>query len=115
MTIAEICKLSEEVKTGQLLISVFIDRAINDPTSREADRDFVLRVTYPTSPLRSLIEHISQKLSGRHPKGSAVIRGTYGSGKSHALLALYHLVNAGGEARPVLERRTPPAPHQTAG
>jgi hypothetical protein len=104
MTIAEICRLSEEVKTGQLLISVFIDRAVNDPRSREADRDFVLRATYPTAPLRSLLEHVAQKLGGRHPKGSAVIRGTYGSGKSHALLALYHLVTAGREAWPFLEK-----------
>ncbi len=104
MTIAEICRLSEEVCTGQLLISVFIDRAIRDPASREADRDFVLRATYPTAPLRSLIEHVAQKLHGQHPKGSAVVRGTYGSGKSHALLALYHVVTAGEEARPVLER-----------
>lgn len=103
MTIAEICQLSEEVRTGQLLISVFIDRAVNDPTSKEADRAFVLRATYPTAPLRSLTEHIAQKLSGQHPRGSAVVRGTYGSGKSHALLALYHVVAAGAEAWPVLE------------
>ena len=104
MTIAEICRLSDEVRTGELLISVFIDRAIKDPASKEADREFVLRATYPTAPLRSLAEHVAQKLSGRHPKGSAVIRGTYGSGKSHALLALYHLVAAGEGARPVLGR-----------
>jgi hypothetical protein len=104
MTIAEICQLSDEVRTGELLISVFIDRAIKDPASKEADRGFVLRATYPTAPLRSLAEHVAQKLSGRHPKGSAVIRGTYGSGKSHALLALYHLVAAGEEAWPVLEK-----------
>jgi len=104
MTIAEICQLSDEVRTGELLISVFIDRAIKDPDSKEADRDFVLRATYPIAPLRSLAEHVAQKLSGQHPKGSAVIRGTYGSGKSHALLALYHLIDAGEEAWPVLEQ-----------
>lgn len=103
MTIAEICQLSDEVRTGELLISVFIDRAIKDPASKEADRGFVLRATYPTAPLRSLAEHVAQKLSGRHPKGSAVIRGTYGSGKSHGLLALFHVVAAGEEAWPVLE------------
>ncbi|MBC8252504.1 MAG: DUF499 domain-containing protein [Ardenticatenia bacterium] len=103
MTIAEICQLSDEVRTGELLISVFIDRAIKAPSSKEADRNFVLRATYPTAPLRSLTEHMAQKLSGQHPKGSAVIRGTYGSGKSHGLLALYHVVAAGEEARPVLE------------
>lgn len=109
MTIAEICRLSDEVRSGQLLISVFIDRAVKDPTSKEADRAFVLRATYPTAPLRSLAEHVAQKLSGQHPKGSAVIRGTYGSGKSHALLAIYHLIAAGPEAGEVLDRWGVPA------
>ena len=48
MTIEQICQLSEEVQTGELLEAVFIDQAIKDPTSKEADADFVLRVTYPT-------------------------------------------------------------------
>jgi len=118
MTIAEICQLSDEVRTGELLISVFIDRAIKDPASKEADRGFVLRATYPTAPLRSLAEHVAQKLSGRHPKGSAVIRGTHGSGKSHGLLALYHVVAAGEEAWSVLEtwgvQAMPPATARVA-
>lgn len=96
MTIADVCQLSDEVRSGELLISVFLDQAVTNPYSKEADRAFVLRATYPTAPLRSLLEHVVQKLNGTHPKGSAVIRGTYGSGKSHALLALYHAV-AGGE------------------
>jgi len=37
MTIAEICQLSDEVRMGELLISVFIDRAIKDPAFKEAD------------------------------------------------------------------------------
>ncbi len=104
MTIADVCRLSNEVRSGELLISVFLDQAIVNPNSKEADRDFVLRATYPTAPLRSLLEHVAQKLSGQHPKGSAVIRGTYGSGKSHALLALYHVVGAGKDGQATLRQ-----------
>ena len=102
MTIADICRLSNEVRSGELLISVFLDQAIVNPNSKEADRTFVLRATYPTAPLRSLLEHVAQKLSGKHPKGGVVVCGTYGSGKSHALLALYH-IRAGKDAQATLK------------
>jgi hypothetical protein len=104
MNISQICRLSEEVKTGELLEAVFIDQAVRNPDSKEADREFVLQATYPTRPLRALVEHIAQKLSRMHPKGAVVVRGDYGSGKSHALLALYHLASAGAKARDWLER-----------
>ena len=48
MTITDVCSLSSEVRSGELLVAVFLDQAIIDPGSKEADRDFVLRVTYPT-------------------------------------------------------------------
>ena len=95
VTIAQICQLSEEVRTGELLEAVFIDQAIKDPDSKEADAGFVLRATYPTVPIRSLLELMAQKLSGKYPKGTVVIRGDYGSGKSHTLLVLYHLASLG--------------------
>lgn len=104
VTIQQICQLSEEVRTGELLEAVFIDQAIKDPDSKEADAGFVLRATYPTVPIRSLLELMAQKLSGEHPKGTVVIRGDYGSGKSHALLALYHVATLGSEAQRWLER-----------
>jgi hypothetical protein len=99
MTIQQICQLSEEVRSGELLEAVFIDQAIKDPNSKEADASFVLCATYPTIPLRGLVELMAQKLSGEHPKGTVVIRGDYGSGKSHALLALYHVASLGSEAQ----------------
>lgn len=104
MKITDICKLSDEVKSGELLECVFLDQVFNAPDSKEADRDFVLRATYPTEQLRSLLEHICQKLSGTHSKGIAVVRGDYGSGKSHTMLALYHLVTAGEEAKETLNQ-----------
>ena len=99
MSIAETCVLSEEVKSGELLEAVYLDQAINNPDSKEADRDFVLQATYPTAPIRMLLEQVTQKLTGKQPKGGIVIQGDFGSGKSHALLALYHLASSGAEAK----------------
>lgn len=104
MTIQQICQLSEEVRTGDLLEAVFIDQAIKDADSKEADANFVLRATYPTAPLRGLVELMAQKLSGDHPKGGVIIRGDYGSGKSHALLALYHLASLGSDTQRWLQQ-----------
>ena len=104
MNISEVCHLSDEIRPGELMISVFLDQAILNPNSKEANSTFVLRATYLTTPLRSLFEHITQKLIGAHPKGSAIIRGTYGSGKSHALLALYHIVRGRKEAQKTLNK-----------
>jgi hypothetical protein len=88
MAIRQICELSEEVRTGDLLEAVFIDQAIKNPDSKEANAGFVLRATYPTAPLRGLLELMVQKLSADHPKGAVVMRGDYGSDKSHALRIL---------------------------
>lgn len=102
MTIQQICELSEEVRTGELLEAVFIDQAIKDPGSKEADAGSFLRITYPTTPLRGLIEFMAQKLSEEHPKGAVVMRRDNGSGKSHALLALYHWASLGLEAQSLI-------------
>ena len=99
LTIGGVCQLSSEVQTGELLTTVFLDNAYTDPESREADRAFVLRVTYPTAPVRTLVHQITEKLSGKTPKGGIVVRGSYGAGKSHVLLVLYHLFQSQAEER----------------
>jgi len=63
VAISQICRLSEEVLTGDLLEAVFIDQAIKDPNSKEADAEFVLQATYPTVPLRGLDDTILVKRS----------------------------------------------------
>jgi len=90
MTISQICKLSKEVERNELLTTVVLDGVYKKGT-KEADGDFVLRVTYPTEPMKVLIQQVTEKLAGKTHKGGIVVRGSYGSGKSHALLTLFHL------------------------
>jgi len=94
MTIAEVCRLSEEVRSGNLLEAVFLDNVKHSGT-QESDCDFVLSATYPTVPVRDLIETIGNKLALKSPQGGFVLSGTLGSGKSHALLTLYHVAKEG--------------------
>ncbi len=90
MTIAQVCKLSQEVERNELLTTVVLD-GVYRAERKEADGDFVLRVTYPTEVVKLLIQQVTEKLSGKTVKGGVVVRGSYGSGKSHALLTLFHL------------------------
>jgi hypothetical protein len=90
MTISQICKLSQEVERNELLTTVVLD-GVYKSESKEADGEFVLRVTYPTEAVKILIQQVTEKLTGKTHKGGIVVRGSYGSGKSHALLTLFHL------------------------
>lgn len=92
MTIAQVCKLSREVQRNELLTTVVLDGVYREGR-KEADGDFVLRITYPTDTMKLLIQQVTEKLSGKTQKGGIVLRGSYGSGKSHTLLTLFHLCN----------------------
>jgi len=49
-----------------------------------------LRITYPSSALRRILERINEKLSQTSNQGSFLLVGPYGSGKTHTLISLYH-------------------------
>ena len=55
-------------------------------------REF-LKITYPSSAIRRIVERIKEKLTGRSNQGGFLLVGPYGSGKSHTLITLYHLFN----------------------
>ena len=103
MTITQVCKLSQEVERNELLTTVVLDGVYKEER-KEADSEFVLRVTYPTETMRLLIQQVTEKLFGKTHKGGVVVRGSYGSGKSHTLLALFHLCNDAKRANEWCER-----------
>ena len=62
----------------------------------EKDSKAVLNSTYPTATIRRIIEFISRKIDPKQKsdiRSSFAITGTYGTGKSHILTALYHIFN----------------------
>lgn len=98
MLIKDSCILSEEVQEGQVFGIVYTYNA-SDPKERESSAQFMLDITYPTEPLRLALAAASEKLTGSRAQGCFVFEGGYGTGKSHALLALYHILNSPKEGR----------------
>jgi len=58
-----------------------------------------LKITYPSSAIKRILERIDEKFSGKSSQGGFLLVGPYGSGKSHTLIALYHLFNNPSLAR----------------
>ncbi len=52
-----------------------------------------LKITYPSSAIKRILERVDEKLSNRSEQGGFLLVGPYGSGKSHTLITLYHLFN----------------------
>ena len=102
--IEEICKLTEEVESGEILDVVKLYHAFKEPRSKEADSQLILSITYPTSELRRFLEAVAAKVEGKRNDGIFISSGGYGSGKSHALLVLYHLARLGPQASDWLHR-----------
>lgn len=91
MTIADILKPRAEVRDGKFQgvlqthkVQASTDRLENNPSR-------LLSMTYPSNALETALGYVGNKLSGDDNQGGITINGPYGSGKSHALLALYYL------------------------
>ncbi len=103
--IRQLVRLRPEVVEGNLhgIISLYtlLDE---DSTAFEGNPHRVLSATYPSAALRGLLRRLEASLSSRDVdrKGNFVIGGGYGSGKSHLLLTLYHVLAHPGQARPWL-------------
>jgi predicted AAA+ superfamily ATPase len=100
-TIFETCQPRDEVLLGELREQQFAasltkvlrgsaDDVYSDPTAFFAN-------TYPTSGLKSLLSEALGRLTGLSPTSAAVIRleTSFGGGKTHNLIGLYHLARGG--------------------
>jgi hypothetical protein len=61
------------------------------PLYQEAEQFFAF--TYPTLPLRELVGDVMRRLAGKNDKAVRQLALTYGGGKTHTLITLYHLAN----------------------
>jgi len=88
-----------EVLTGELREDMFaaklknVIEGIADPVYQDADAFF--KNTFPTEGLTSLVREVCGRLSGQRPSSNAFIRleTAFGGGKTHNLIALYHIAN----------------------
>lgn len=92
----DVVTVRADVKTGELslarfaadLYDVVLDRG---PVQYRDAREF-FSLTYPTYNLRELVKDIMQRLHGRSDKAIRQLELTYGGGKTHTLITLFHLV-----------------------
>lgn len=90
--------LREDLKTGELALHEFAadlyDVALQRgtrPIYENAAQFFAL--TFPTLPLRELARDVIQRLAGKNTKAVRQLELTYGGGKTHTLITLFHLAN----------------------
>lgn len=93
----KVVKLREDLRSGELSLAVFaadlydvvMGRA--RPIYQRPDQFFAL--TYPTFNLRELAKDVLLRLAGQNDRSVRQLELTYGGGKTHSLITLYHLVN----------------------
>src|SRR3989304_1972138 len=89
--------LRDDLKSGELSLAVFaadLYDVVMDRAKRvyQDPREF-FALTYPTFNLRELAKDVAIRLAGRNDKAVRQLELTYGGGKTHTLITLYHLVS----------------------
>ncbi|MCF6159587.1 MAG: ATP-binding protein [wastewater metagenome] len=93
----EVVKLREDLRLGELPLHMFaadlyevMMQKGKRPIYENPGNFFAL--TYPTYNLRRLVRDVVLRLAGKNDKAVRQLELTYGGGKTHTLITLYHLV-----------------------
>ncbi|MPZ20368.1 MAG: DUF499 domain-containing protein [Luteitalea sp.] len=93
----QVVQLREDLRTGELALNEFAadiyDVALRSGKRRiyEDPKEF-FALTYPTSALLDLARDVVRRLAGKNQKAVRQLELTYGGGKTHTLITLFHLV-----------------------
>ena len=92
----EVVTLRDDVKAGDLALNSFAADLYEVKLGRartvyQDPREF-FALTYPTRNLRELVKDVVYRLAGKNEKAVRQLELTYGGGKTHTLITLYHLV-----------------------
>ena len=91
----EVVKLREDVRTGELSLQMFAadlyDVVMGKAKPVYQDPAEFFALTYPTFSLRELAKDVLGRLAAKNDKAVRQLELTYGGGKTHALITLYHL------------------------
>ena len=97
-TIFDLCTPRKDVLAGRVKDEEFaadLAAVVNGKATKEyADPALFFRYTYPTRGLKTLLETVCRRLSGKGGELNSVVRldTQYGGGKTHSLIALVHAV-----------------------
>ena len=92
----QVVSLKDELRSGALSLAEFA-ADLHEVTLGEGRRTVYedpksfFALTYPTHPLRELVKDVAGRLRGRSDKAVRQLELTYGGGKTHTLITLYHL------------------------
>src|SRR5579875_420246 len=93
----EVVQLRNELKTGELSLSIFAadlyDVAMGKARPVYQQPAAFFSFTYPTFNLRELAKDVVLRLAGKNDKAVRQLELTYGGGKTHTLITLYHLTH----------------------
>lgn len=89
-TLADTVTLSRELREeGQIDGQVKLYN-VDDDGEFESDANLFFERTLMTQGLREALSILRDSLTGEDPRGTHILYGPYGSGKSHQMVALYH-------------------------
>ncbi len=93
----KVVQLREDLKSGELSLAIFAadlyDVVMGKARSVYQDPQEFFALTYPTFNLRELVRDVVTRLAGKHDKAIRQLELTYGGGKTHTLITLFHLVH----------------------
>lgn len=92
VVIADVIKVRDEIKKGEKIEGIIKTYNLLEVGEfPEKSPLWVFEHTYPTTPIRNIIQKINEKLTGKEKRGTFVFTGGYGCGKSHNLVLIYHI------------------------
>jgi len=92
----QVARLKEELRSGELSLAEFA-ADLHEVTLAKGRRPMYempekfFALTYPTHALRELVKDVALRLAGQSDKAVRQLELTYGGGKTHTLITLYHL------------------------
>jgi hypothetical protein len=89
--VSDIVKPREKVLQRDIESTVKAYKVDSGEERIESSASEFLETTYPSNAIRDIIEQVNRKLKHKDDQGAFLLQGPYGSGKSHALITLYHL------------------------
>ena len=99
-TLGQSCRPRDEVLSGELTDAMFAAR-LNDVFQGKAHETYqqpeqFFANTYPTEEAKTFLREALGRLSGKDPTANSMFRlgTTFGGGKTHTLIGLYHLVSS---------------------
>jgi hypothetical protein len=91
-----VVRLRDDLRSGELSLAAFAadlhDVAIGVARPVYQDPRQFFALTYPTFNLRELAKDVVGRLAGRNDRAVRQLELTYGGGKTHTLITLFHLV-----------------------